>query len=107
LFRSIVDGVTEAIEQAVDSSVDGKLSWNRGELLDANGNRRTEAYNNNTQEERDAYQYDTDKDMTILKMVDVQDKPIGVFTWWPVHPISFNGGINPLGKSKIYRKENV
>lgn len=89
----------DAISAAADSLVDGRIWWNRGELLGGNSNRANGAYEMNPAEERARYEHNVDKDMTLLKMVAVEgDKPIGAFTWWPVHPISFNGGINPLGK---------
>ncbi|XP_021951036.1 neutral ceramidase [Folsomia candida] len=96
-YWATVDGITEAISSAADSLVDGRLSWNRGELLNSNGNRALDAYMNNPEAERNAYQHDVDKDMVLFKLTAVEgDEPIGAFTWWPVHPITFNGGDNPL-----------
>jgi hypothetical protein len=37
-----------------------------------------------------------DKDILLLKMESLGGEPLGAFTWWPVHPISFNDWDNPL-----------
>ncbi len=100
-FWAIVDGVVESIVQADETLVPGKIWRNKGELLGYNGNRGEEQYMANPDWERAMYEYNVDKEMTILRFDAVDDngdvvEPLGCFSWWPVHPISFNGGLNPL-----------
>ena len=48
----------------------GKLQIAAGELLDANTNRSPTSYLANPAAERAMFQHDTDKSMTLLKMLD-------------------------------------
>ncbi|KAL0298805.1 UNVERIFIED_CONTAM: Neutral ceramidase 1 [Sesamum radiatum] len=64
-----------------------------GELLDAGVNRSPSAYLNNPAAERSKYQYDVDKDMTLLKFVDDE--------WGPVGSFNCNGGSISTDVSKI------
>lgn len=89
-FDAIVDGMVRSVDRAHANQVQGHIYWNEGELLNANINRSPSAYLNNTEEERSRYQYDTDKDMYLLRFTDLNEKPLGVITWFPVHPTSMN-----------------
>lgn len=66
------------------------LSLSPGELLDANVNRSPSAYLNNPPEERARYQYNVDKEMTLLKFVDSEWGPVGSFNWFAVHGTSMS-----------------
>ena len=56
------------------------LQLNNGELVDANVNRSPTAYLANPAEERARYKHNTDKDMTLLKVLDADGR------WAPLLP---------------------
>lgn len=60
----------QAISQAHDNLQPGSLQVTSGELVDANINRSPTAYENNPAAERAQYDHDTDKTMTLLKVLD-------------------------------------
>lgn len=61
-----------------------------GEILDAGVNRSPSAYLNNPAAERSQYKYDVDKEMTLLKFVDVQWGSVGSFNWFATHGTSMS-----------------
>lgn len=61
-----------------------------GELLDAGVNRSPSAYLNNPAHERSKYEYDVDKEMTLVKFVDDQWGPVGSFNWFATHGTSMS-----------------
>lgn len=61
-----------------------------GELLDAGINRSPSAYLNNPAEEKSKYNYDVDKEMTLLKFVDDVWGPVGSFNWFATHGTSMS-----------------
>lgn len=89
-FNALVDGILLSIERAHNSQRKGYIYYNRGILLNASINRSPTAYLNNSLEERSKYKYNVDKDMHILKLVDTSNQPIGLITWFAVHPTSMN-----------------
>jgi len=98
VFWSVVDGIVESISQADSSLTTGKVYVKKGELLN-NRNRQSGPYELNPETEKEKYEHNTDKEMILLRFEDETGTPIGSFAWWPVHPISFNGGVNPLVSS--------
>lgn len=64
----------QAIGQAHGSAAPGRLQTSAGELLDANINRSPTAYLANPAAERARYAHDTDKDMTLLKVLDIEGR---------------------------------
>ena len=64
----------QAIGQAHASAAPGRLQTSAGELLDANINRSPTAYLANPAAERARYAHDTDKDMTLLKVLDAEGR---------------------------------
>ncbi|KAG7668226.1 hypothetical protein KSW81_002124 [Nannochloris sp. 'desiccata'] len=89
-FEALVDGIEKAIVRAHDNLQPGKLSIAIGELLDANINRSPTAYLKNPEEERKKYEYNIDKDFTVLAAEDSSGTPLGAFSWFPVHGTSMN-----------------
>ncbi|XP_077987550.1 putative neutral ceramidase C [Glandiceps talaboti] len=97
-FQAILDGIEMSIQRAHDSLQPGYIYSNRGELVDpsgqdihwANRNRSPFAYEANPQEERDKYDYDVDKTMTLLKFVAQDGQDLGLLSWFAVHPTSMN-----------------
>lgn len=61
-----------------------------GELEDAGINRSPSAYLNNPSEEKSKYNYDVDKEMTLLKFVDDVWGPVGSFNWFATHGTSMS-----------------
>lgn len=89
-FNALVDGIERSIMQAHENLRPGSVFINKGEVLDASINRSPSAYLNNPQEERSNYEYDTDKEMTLLKFVDDEWGPVGSFNWFATHGTSMS-----------------
>ncbi|CAN6442957.1 unnamed protein product [Victoria cruziana] len=89
-FDVIVDGIEKSIVQAHEGLRPGNIFVNKGELLEASINRSPSAYLNNPPEERSKYEYDVDKDMTLLKFEDLEWGPVGSFNWFATHGTSMS-----------------
>ncbi|PWA75124.1 neutral/alkaline nonlysosomal ceramidase [Artemisia annua] len=89
-FDVLVDGIEKSIIQAHENLRPGSIFINTGELLDASINRSPSGYLNNPEEERSKYEYDTDKEMTLLKFVDDEWGPVGSFNWFATHGTSMS-----------------
>ncbi|XP_077987549.1 putative neutral ceramidase C [Glandiceps talaboti] len=97
-FEAIRDGIKLSIDRAHADLQPGYIYSNRGELVDpsgqdihwANRNRSPFAYEANPQEERDKYEHDVDKTMTLLKFIAEDGKDLGALSWFAVHPTSMN-----------------
>jgi neutral ceramidase len=91
-YQAIVDGTLLSIKRAHQTLAPGSVSAGTTKILDANINRSLFAYLANPQSERDSYEYDVDKTMTLLKFTRASDgKSIGVLNWFPVHGTSLLG----------------
>ncbi|XP_020676863.1 neutral ceramidase 2 [Dendrobium catenatum] len=88
-FDVIVDGIEKSIIQAHQNLRPGSLYVNTGEV-DAGINRSPSAYLNNPASERSQYQYNVDKQMTLLKFTDNEWGPIGSFNWFATHGTSMS-----------------
>ena len=64
----------QAIKRAHEDVKPGMLQVTAGELLDANANRSPTAYLANPPEERARYKHNTDKSMTLLKVLDTEER---------------------------------
>lgn len=82
---AIVEGSVRAVKQAHASLAPGKLSVGNTTLLGANINRSPTAYLANPEDERKRYQYDQDKEMTVLRFDDEAGKARGLLSFFPVH----------------------
>jgi neutral ceramidase len=89
-FDVIVDGIEQCIVEAHNNLRPGKIYVNKGDLLDAGVNRSPSAYLNNPAEERSKYQYNVDKEMTLIKFVDDEVGPVGSFNWFATHGTSMS-----------------
>ncbi|KAL1193152.1 Neutral ceramidase 3 [Cardamine amara subsp. amara] len=89
-FNALVDGIEQSIIQAHENLRPGSILINKGELLDAGVNRSPSAYLNNPADERSKYEYDVDKEMTLVKFVDDQWGPVGSFNWFATHGTSMS-----------------
>ena len=100
-YQAIVDGALLSIQRAHESLAPGFLSIGTKDLYDANINRSPYAYLANPREERDRYDDDVDKAMTLLKFTRAADKKdIGVLTWFAVH------GTSMLGNNTLISGDN-
>ncbi|OQU87188.1 hypothetical protein SORBI_3003G226300 [Sorghum bicolor] len=89
-FDVIVNGIEQSIVEAHSNLRPGKIYVNKGELLDAGVNRSPSAHLNNPADERSKYQYNVDKEMTLVKFVDDEIGPIGSFNWFATHGTSMS-----------------
>lgn len=81
---ALVNGIVESIVIAHNNLTPGNLLINQGQLYDANINRSPSAYLNNPAEERAKYNYDTDKEMVLVKMVDANGGDLAMVNWFAV-----------------------
>ncbi|XP_033739901.1 neutral ceramidase-like isoform X3 [Pecten maximus] len=89
-LQAYVDGIVKSVDRAHLARKPGNIYVNTGELLESNINRSPAAYIRNPPEERARYEYNVDKNMTVLKMVDAEGKDIGMISWFAVHCTSMN-----------------
>ncbi|KAF9041756.1 Neutral/alkaline nonlysosomal ceramidase [Hymenopellis radicata] len=86
--NAIIDGTVLAVQRAHESLAPGSLSVGNTTILDANINRSPSAYLANPQAERDRYQYDQDKDITVLRFDDASGNARGLLSFFAVHGTS-------------------
>ena len=87
-----MNGTLLAIQRAHESLTPGSLSFGTTELLEANINRSPYAYLANPADERANYDYDVDKNMTMLHFQRSNDSAtMGVLSWFAVHGTSMYG----------------
>lgn len=100
-YEAIVSGAVLSIRRAHESLTQGRLSIGSRRITNANINRSVWAYLANSESERQRYQDDVDKDLTLLRLTRSSDgKDIGVFTWFPVH------GTSMLGNNTLITGDN-
>ena len=88
-YQAIVDGALLSIQRAHETLAVGNLTVGTTNVEDANINRSPYAYLANPAEERAQYEYDVDKNMTMLRFTRAGDGlHLGVLTWFPVHGTS-------------------
>ncbi|KAG7441035.1 Neutral/alkaline nonlysosomal ceramidase [Guyanagaster necrorhizus] len=85
---AIVTGTVLAAQRAHDSLAPGSLSLGNTTVLDANINRSPSAYLFNPAEERARYEYDQDKDLTLLRFDDDSGTARGFLSFFAVHGTS-------------------
>ncbi|KAK0212090.1 Neutral/alkaline nonlysosomal ceramidase [Desarmillaria ectypa] len=86
--EAIVSGTVLAAQRAHDSLAPGSLRLGNTTILDANINRSPSAYLKNPAEERARYEYDQDKDMTLLRFDDESGTARGFLSFFAVHGTS-------------------
>lgn len=92
---AIVAGTVLAVQRAHNNLAPGSLSLGNTTILDANINRSPYAYLANPAEERAQYEYDQDKEMTLLRFDDTNGNARGFLSFFAVHgtslyEVSFN-----------------
>lgn len=77
----MVDGIVQSIVDAHDNLQEGTITISQGELLHSNINRSPQSYLLNPKEERDQYQYNVDKIMTVLGFKSKLGHNVGLVSW--------------------------
>jgi len=90
-YDAQVNGIISAIEKAHNNLKPGYILINKGDLSNASYNRSKPAYENNPSDERDYYNSDIQKEMTVLKFMAASSQEIGMISWFATHP-------NAMGK---------
>ena len=85
---AIVAGTVLAVQRAHASLAPGKLSIGNTSVVDGNINRSPSAYLANPAAERVLYQYDQDKELSLLRFDDAQGNARGFLSFFPVHGTS-------------------
>ncbi|DBA00022.1 TPA: LOW QUALITY PROTEIN: hypothetical protein N0F65_002025 [Lagenidium giganteum] len=111
-FECVVNGIVHSIVRAYGNLQPAFIRVAKGKCLGASVNRSEEAYNANPIEEREQYEYDTDKDMTLWRFDGVNGFPIGMINWFAVHPTSMGNwytlitGDNKGYAAHVFEKEH-
>ncbi|KAK7471947.1 hypothetical protein VKT23_000053 [Stygiomarasmius scandens] len=85
---AIVSGTVLAVRRAHQNLAPGSLSLGNTTILNANINRSPSAYLANPAEERARYEFDQDKDMTLLRFDDSTGSARGLLSFFAVHGTS-------------------
>ncbi|KAK7691528.1 hypothetical protein QCA50_004927 [Cerrena zonata] len=85
---AIVAGTVLAVQRAHANLAPGKLSLGNTTIVDGNINRSPSAYLANPASERAKYQYDQDKDMSLLRFDDPNGNARGFLSFFAVHGTS-------------------
>jgi neutral ceramidase len=86
--QAIVDGVLSAVRTAHSSIAPGTLSVGNTTLMNTNRNRSPTAYLNNPASERAQYQFDQDKDFTLVNFKGNDGNARGFLGFFAVHGTS-------------------
>ncbi|XP_027132933.1 neutral ceramidase isoform X2 [Larimichthys crocea] len=89
-IKPLVNGIVKSIDIAHDTMKPGRIYRNRGELDDSSLNRSPQSYLNNPKDERHRYEWNTDKQVLVLKFTDLNGDGIGMLSWFAVHAVSMN-----------------
>lgn len=85
---AIVTGTVLAVQRAHDSLFSGSLSVGNTTIVDGNRNRSPTAYLANPADERAKYQYDQDKDISLVRFDDAGGNARGFLSFFAVHGTS-------------------
>lgn len=80
----------QSIVRAHETMDSGEIYIGTTTVLDASINRSPTSYLENPAEERKQYQYNVDKELTLIKFVSDKEGLIGAVSWFAVHPTSMN-----------------
>ncbi|XP_075389552.1 neutral ceramidase [Tenrec ecaudatus] len=89
-FQYMVNGIVKSIDIAHENMKPGKILMNKGNVEGVQINRSPYSYLQNPPSERARYSSNTDKEMVVLKMVDLNGEDLGCISWFPIHPVSMN-----------------
>ncbi|XP_038629463.1 neutral ceramidase [Scyliorhinus canicula] len=88
--NALINGIMKSIDIAHKNMKAGRIFVNKGQVEASNINRSPYSYLQNPEEERARYTSNTDKELVLLKMVDLDGHGIGTLSWFAVHPVSMN-----------------
>jgi neutral ceramidase len=86
--QAIIQGTVLAVQRAHNSLAPGTLSLGNTTVLNANLNRSPSAYLANPAEERARYEFDQDKELTLLRFDDTTGNARGFLSFFAVHGTS-------------------
>lgn len=86
--QAIIQGTVLAAQRAHASLAPGSLSLGNTSIVDGNINRSPSAYLANPAEERAMYEFDQDKDMTLVRFDDASGNARGFLSFFAVHGTS-------------------
>ncbi|XP_072095828.1 neutral ceramidase [Mobula birostris] len=89
-INALINGIIKSIDIAHKNLKPGKIFVNKGTIEGSNINRSPYSYLQNPKEERARYKANTDKELVLLKMEDLDGQAIGILSWFAVHPVSMN-----------------
>nr|XP_004653058.2 neutral ceramidase [Jaculus jaculus] len=89
-FEYMVSGIVKSIEMAHTNMKPGKIFINKGNVAGVQINRSPFSYLKNPPSERARYSSNTDKEMVVLKMVNLNGEDLGLVSWFAIHPVSMN-----------------
>lgn len=89
-FEYMVTGIMKSIEIAHTNMKPGKIFMNKGIVDGTQINRSPYSYLQNPLAERLRYSSNTDKEMLVLKMVDLNGDDLGLISWFAIHPVNMN-----------------
>ncbi|KAM6184823.1 neutral ceramidase [Rhynchocyon petersi] len=89
-FQYMVNGIVKSIDIAHANMKPGKIFINKGNVEGVQINRSPYSYLQNPQSEKARYTSNVDKEMLVLKMVDLNGVGLGLLSWFAIHPVSMN-----------------
>ncbi|KAM6897557.1 neutral ceramidase [Xenentodon cancila] len=89
-MEPLVNGIVKSINIAHRNMRPGRIYRNRGHLVNSSLNRSPHSYLNNPEDERHRFEWNTDKEVLVLKFTDLDGDGIGMLSWFAVHAVSMN-----------------
>jgi neutral ceramidase len=102
---AIVTGTVLAVQRAHENLAPGSLTLGNTTVLDGNVNRSPSAYLANPASERARYQYDQEKDMSLLRFNGADGNARGFISFFPVHGTSLYNARELSAKSGTLTNE--
>lgn len=100
-FDAMVEGIMDAIKQAVANKAPGKIYLNQGELTSVSKNRSPMAFRNNPQMDKNVFPLEIDPLMTVLRFrQSEQEQDIGMLSLFPTH------GTSMTASNKLISSDN-
>uniref|UniRef100_A0A8I5UX74 Neutral ceramidase n=1 Tax=Pongo abelii TaxID=9601 RepID=A0A8I5UX74_PONAB len=100
-FQHMVTGILKSIDIAHTNMKPGKIFINKGNVDGVQINRSPYSYLQNPQSERARYSSNTDKEMIVLKMVDLNGGDLGLISWFAIHPVSMNNSNHLVNSDNV------
>jgi hypothetical protein len=89
-WRAVTEGISRAVIRAHESIIpNAKIFFGEKKLEKTNINRSSNAYNKNPRSEREKYDDNVEKTMSVIRITDFEEFDIGALSFFPVHANSF------------------